>query len=136
LKKKVTGTAVMKNVIPRNIDDYIAGCPEHTREKLEEMRATIRKAAPGAEEIISYRMPAFNLNGILVYFAAQTRHIGFYPTPSGVAAFKDELGSYKSSKGAIQFPLDQPLPLELIARIVKFRVRENAERTKSIKKKI
>ena len=126
----------MKNVIPRNIDDYIAVCPAHTREKLEEMWATIRKAAPGAEEIISYRMPAFNLNGILVYFAAQTRHIGFYPTPSGVAAFKDELGSYKSSKGAIQFPLDQPLPLELIARIVKFRVRENAERTKSIKKKI
>jgi uncharacterized protein YdhG (YjbR/CyaY superfamily) len=126
----------MKNVIPRNIDDYIAGCPEHARDKLEEIRATIRKAAPGAEEKISYQMPAFDLNGILVYFAAQTRHIGFYPTSSGVTAFKDELGNYKSSTGAIQFPLDKPLPLGLIARIVKFRVRENAERIKSVKKKI
>ncbi len=124
-----------KTEIPRNIDEYIAGCPEHVREKLMELRATIRKAAPGAEEKISYRMPAFNLNGILVYFAAQTRHIGFYPTSSGVTAFKEELGDYKSSKGAIQFPLDQPLPLELITRIVKFRVRENSERLKSIKKK-
>ena len=101
-----------------------------------ELRATIRKAAPGAEEKISYRMPAFNLNGILVYFAAQTRHIGFYPTSSGVTAFKEELGDYKSSKGAIQFPIDRPLPLELITRIVKFRVRENTERAKSIKKKM
>ena len=125
-----------KTEIPRNIDEYIAGCPGHVREKLEEIRATIRKAAPGAEEIISYRMPAFNQNGILVYFAAQTRHIGFYPTSSGVRAFKDELGNYKSSKGAIQFPFDKPLPLGLITRIVKFRVRENAEQIKSIKKKM
>ena len=125
-----------KTEIPRNIDDYIAHCPEHVREKLEEIRATIRKAAPGADETISYRMPAFNQNGILVYFAAQTRHIGFYPTSSGVRAFKDELGNYKSSTGAIQFPLDKPLPLGLISRIVRFRVRENAERIKSIKKKM
>ena len=125
-----------KTEIPRNIDEYIAGCPENVRETLEEIRAIIRKAAPGAEEKISYHMPAFDLNGILVYFAAQTRHIGFYPTSSGVTAFQKELGSYKSSKGAIQFPLDQPLPLELIDRIVKFRVRENAERIKPIKKKM
>ena len=125
-----------KSEIPQNIDDYIAGCPGHVREKLEEIRAAIKKAAPGAEEKISYQMPAFDLNGILVYFAAQTRHIGFYPTSSGVRAFKDELGDYKSSTGAIQFPLDKPLPLGLIGRIVKFRVRENAERIKSIKKKM
>jgi uncharacterized protein YdhG (YjbR/CyaY superfamily) len=121
---------VKKTDIPRNIDEYIAGCPEGVREKLKELRATIKQAAPGAEEKISYRMPAFDLNGILVYFAAQTGHIGFYPTSSGVVAFKEELGNYKSSKGAIQFPHDRPLPLELITRIVKFRVRENTERVK------
>ena len=124
-----------KTEIPRNIDEYIAGCPEHVQEKLHELRATIIKAAPGAEEKISYRMPAFTLNGILVYFAAQTRHIGFYPTSSGVTAFKHEITGYKSSKGAIQFPLDKPLPLELIARIVKFRVRENVDDLKFSKKK-
>lgn len=124
-----------KTEIPLNIDEYIAGCPEQVRGKLMELRATIRKAAPGAEEKISYQMPAFNLNGILVYFAAQTRHVGFYPTSSGVTAFKEELGNYKSSKGAIQFPYDQQLPLELITRIVKFRVRENTKLLKSIKKK-
>jgi uncharacterized protein YdhG (YjbR/CyaY superfamily) len=129
------GTPVKKTDIPRNIDEYIAGCPGPVREKLEELRTTIKKAAPGVEEKISYGMPAFNINGILVYFAAQTRHIGFYPTPSGVAAFKEELGNYKSSKGAIQFPVDQPLPLGLITRIVKFRVSENAERIISAKKK-
>ena len=129
-------TPVKKTEIPLNIDEYIAVCPAHVREKLEELRAAIKKAAPGAEEKISYQMPAFDLNGILVYFAAQTRHIGFYPTSSGVTAFQKELGSYKSSKGTIQFPLDQPLPLELIDRMVKYRVRENAERIKSIKKKM
>lgn len=124
-----------KTEIPRNIDEYIAGCPEHVQEKLHELRATIIKAAPSAEEKISYRMPAFTLNGILVYFAAQTSHIGFYPTSSGVTAFKQEITGYKSSKGAIQFPLDKPLPLELITRIVKFRVKENSELIKSAKKK-
>jgi uncharacterized protein YdhG (YjbR/CyaY superfamily) len=126
---------VKKTEIPRNIDEYIAGCPEHVRGKLMELLAAVRKAAPGVEEKISYMMPAFDLNGILVYFAAQKRHIGFYPTSSGVTAFKEEIGNYKSSKGAIQFPIGQPLPLDLIARIVKFRVRENAERLKSKKKK-
>ena len=124
-----------KAIIPKNIDEYIAGCPEHVREKLKELRATIKKVAPGAEEKISYQMPAFYLNGILVYFAAQTRHIGFYPTSSGVAAFKQEITGYKSSKGAIQFPVDKPLPLDLIARIVQFKVRENSDLIKSTKKK-
>ena len=124
-----------ETIIPKNIDEYIAACPEHVQEKLHELRATIIKAAQGAEEKISYRMPAFTLNGILVYFAAQTRHIGFYPTSSGVKAFIKELGSYKTSKGAIQFPLDKPLPVELISRIVKFRVRENSDHSKSPTKK-
>ena len=123
-------------IISKNIDEYIAGYPEDIQGKLRDLRATIKEAAPGAEEKISYQMPAFNLNGILVYFAVQTRHIGFYPTSSGVMAFKEELGSYKSSKGAIQFPLDKPLPLELIARIVRFRVRENSERIKSIRNRM
>jgi len=127
---------VKKSEVSQNIDEYIAGCPQEIQGKLKELRATIKKAAPGAEEKISYHLPAFNLNGILVYFAAQSRHIGFYPTSSGVAAFKKEITGYKTSKGAIQFPLDKSLPLELIARIVKFRVRENAERIKSVKKKI
>ncbi len=124
-----------KSEVSQNIDEYIAGCPEDIQGKLKELRATIKKAAPGAEEKISYHMPAFNLNGILVYFAAQSRHIGFYPTSSGVTAFKKEITGYKTSKGAIQFPLDKPIPHELVARIVKFRVRENADRLKSVKKK-
>ncbi len=124
-----------KTAIPRNIDEYITGCPEDIQGKLTELRETIKKAAPGAEEKISYQMPAFTLNGILVYFAAQTRHIGFYPTSSGVKAFIKELGNYKTSKGAIQFPLDKTLPLELIARIVKFRVLENSDHLKSARKK-
>jgi len=126
---------VKKTAIPRDIDEYISGCPEDIQGKLKELRETIRKAAPGVEEKISYMMPAFTLNGILVYFAAQSRHIGFYPTSSGVKAFINELGSYKTSKGAIQLPLNSPLPLELITRIVKFRVRENADGLKFSKKK-
>jgi uncharacterized protein YdhG (YjbR/CyaY superfamily) len=113
---------------PANIDKYIGGFPTPVQSKLKVLRKTIKKAAPGAEEKISYRMPAFYLNGILVYFAAQTRHIGFYPTSSGVTAFKKELADYKTSKGAIQFPLDRPLPLELITRIVQYRVHENSKK--------
>ncbi|MGB8359345.1 MAG: DUF1801 domain-containing protein [Bacteroidales bacterium] len=122
--------------IPENTDEYIAGFPENIQRKLNDLRAAIRKAAPGAEESISYRMPAYKLNGVLVYFAAQKNHIGFYPTSSGVIAFKKELAEYKTSKGAVQFPLDKPIPLKLVSTIVKFRVKENSERIKSIKKKL
>jgi uncharacterized protein YdhG (YjbR/CyaY superfamily) len=121
--------------IPRNTDEYIAGFPENTQKMLNELRSAIRKAAPEAEETISYRMPAYRLNGVLVYFAAQKNHIGFYPTSSGVDAFREELSAYKTSKGAIQFPLDEPIPLKLVSAIVKFRVKENTQFIKSIEKK-
>lgn len=109
----------------KNIDEYIALQPENVRGKLEEIRLEIKRAAPMAEEVISYKMPAFRFKGVLVYFATAKNHIGFYPTPSGIVAFKDEMEEYKSSKGAVQFPLDKPLPLDLIRRIVEFRVKEN-----------
>jgi uncharacterized protein YdhG (YjbR/CyaY superfamily) len=111
--------------VPENIDEYIANFPVHIQEKLNELRAIIKKAAPEAEEKISYQMPAFTLKGILVYFAGYTNHIGFYPTSSGVETFKDELAGFKSSKGTIQFPIDKPLPADLITRIVIFRSKEN-----------
>ena len=108
-----------------SIDEYIALFPEETQKILQELRAAIKAAAPGAQEKISYQMPAFTQNGILVYFAAWKNHIGFYPTSSGTQAFKQELSIYESSKGSVKFPLDKPLPLELISKIVKFRVAEN-----------
>jgi len=108
-----------------SIDEYIATFPEDIQKILEELRQTIKASAPEASEKISYQMPTFFLKGNLVHFAAHPHHIGFYPTPSGIEAFQQELSVYKSSKGAVQFPLDRPLPLELIARIVKFRVAEN-----------
>lgn len=111
--------------LPIDIDDYIAAFPVHIQHILEELRSAIKKAAPGVEEKISYQMPAFELKGILVYFAAHKNHIGFYPTSSGVEVFKKELSGYNYSKGAIQFPLDKPLPLSLITKIVTFRVKEN-----------
>lgn len=111
--------------IPGNIEEYISGFPEPVQIKLREIRAAIRKAAPDAKEKISYRMPAFTLNGMLVYFAAHTNHIGFYPMSAAIDAFKKELSDYKRSKGTIQFPLDKPLPKGLITRIIKFRVAEN-----------
>lgn len=110
------------------IDDYIATVPEDVQSRLQKLRTVIHTAAPDATEKISYQMPTFYLNGNLVHFAALKNHIGFYPTPSGIENFKEELKSYKSSKGAVQFPLDQPLPLDLIARIVQFRVTENTHR--------
>jgi uncharacterized protein YdhG (YjbR/CyaY superfamily) len=114
--------------VPANIQEYIANFPVQIQQKLEELRAAIKKAAPGAEEKISYHMPAFVLNGILVYFAAYSNHIGFYPTSTGVKAFQDELVGFKSSKGAIQFPINKPLPLDLITRIVIYRSNENVIR--------
>ena len=97
---------------------------------MKKLRQTIRKAAPEAEEVISYQMPAYKLQGMLVYFAAYKNHIGFYPTGSGIFAFKKELSIYECSKGTVRFPLDKPLPLGLIGKIVKFRVKENLEKKK------
>jgi uncharacterized protein YdhG (YjbR/CyaY superfamily) len=112
----------------KTIDDYIAICPADIREILNDLRNTIRKAAPKAEEKISYQMPAFAQKGILVYFAAQKEHIGFYPTSSGVEAFKEELSGYSTSKGVVRFPYGKQLPLKLISEIVRFRVMENLEK--------
>ena len=121
------------------IDAYIAQFPSEVQEKLRSLRKIIRDAAPGAEEKISYRMPTFVLHGNLVYFAAFKHHVGLYPAPSGIEAFLPELAAYRSGKGSIQFPIDRPLPAELIARIVRFRVAENmkkaGERRKNTAKK-
>lgn len=111
-----------------SIDAYIAAFPAEIQKMLSELRATIQAAAPAAEEKISYQMPAFALNGNLVYFAAFKNHIGFYPTASGIAAFQKELSAYQGSKGSVHFPLDKPLPLKLVTRIVKFRVAENTKK--------
>jgi uncharacterized protein YdhG (YjbR/CyaY superfamily) len=113
-----------------NVDAYIRSFPANIRVILQQIRETIRKAAPEAEECISYQMPAYKLNGPLVYFAPAKNHIGFYPTASGIEAFKSEFSGYKWSKGAVQFPIDQPLPLELIDLIVRFRVAVNTQKQK------
>jgi uncharacterized protein YdhG (YjbR/CyaY superfamily) len=110
---------------PKTIDEYIIGFPPDVREILQKIRMTIHEAAPDAEEKISYQMPTFFLKGNLVHFAAFKEHIGFYPVPSGIEKFKKELSVYKQGKGSVQFPLDQPMPYELISKIVKFRVEES-----------
>jgi uncharacterized protein YdhG (YjbR/CyaY superfamily) len=109
-----------------SIEEYVALFPPNVQAILREIRRVIKEAAPEAEEKISYRMPTFYLNGNLVHFAAHTNHIGFYPTPSGIEAFKDELSSYKWAKGSVQFPLDRPMPFDVIKRIVEFRVKESS----------
>jgi len=119
--------------VARNIDEYIAGFPKEIQKLLQQMRKTIQKAAPQAEETINYAMPTFILFGNLVHFAGYKNHIGFYPAPSGIEAFKKELSVYAGAKGSVQFPLDKPLPLELVTKIVQFRVAENLE--KAAKKK-
>jgi len=113
---------------PNTIDEYIDGFPVEIQRILQKIRMTIKEAAPEAEETIKYAIPTFVLNGNLVHFAAFKNHIGFYPIPTGIEAFKKELSVYKQGKGSIQFPLDQPMPLNLITRIVKFRVKENTEK--------
>jgi len=118
-----------------DIDKYIAGFPKDTQKLLEQLRATIMKAAPKAEEVISYQMPAYKYHGMLVYFAAYENHIGFYPTPSGIEYFKKELSVFKNAKGSVQFPLDKPLPIQLITKIVAFRVKENLEKAEMKMKK-
>src|SRR3989304_3823711 len=107
----------------KTIDEYIATFPKNVQSILEELRQAIRNSAPKAEEAISYQMPTFKLNGNLVYFAAFKNHIGFYPTSSAIAAFKEELSDYKVSKGTIRFPLDKPIPFDLVKKIVKYRVK-------------
>lgn len=109
----------------KNIDDYIATFPENVQHKLNELRSAIKESAPEAEEAISYGMPTFKLNGNLVHFAAYKRHIGFYPTHSGILAFEEKLSVYKHSKGAVQFPIDGPIPLDMVREMVRFRVKEN-----------
>lgn len=116
-----------------NTDEYIACFPIATQIILKQIRKTILLAAPKAEELISYQMPAFKQNGVLVYFAAYKNHIGFYPTASGIVAFQDEITEFKSSKGAIQFPINKPMPLDLIIRMVKYRI--EADEIKFKKKK-
>ena len=117
----------------RSIDEYISAFPEPIQKKLSELRALIRQTAPAAQEKISYQMPTFYLNGNLVHFAAYSAHIGFYPTPSAIAGFSRDLAKCKTSKGAVQFPLEQSLPRELIKRIVRFRVGQNTAKGKKNK---
>ena len=116
----------IKITAAKNTDDYIRQFPEKQQAALEQIRKAIKAAAPTAAEVISYQMPAYQLNGMLVYFAGYENHVGFYPTPSGIEAFKKELAVYKGAKGSVQFPIDKPLPLGLIKKIVQFRIKENA----------
>ena len=116
-----------------NTDEYLAGFSGETRKQLEEIRAIIKTAAPEAKEVISYGMPAFKMNSVIVYFAGYANHIGFYPTGTGIAAFQNEISGYKNSKGAVQFPIDKPLPKELITKMVHFKIEE--DRAKALAKK-
>ena len=126
----------MKTTKPvRTIDEYIAGFPKDIQEILEKIRGTIRKAAPDAEEAISYNMPTFRLNGYLIYFAAYKEHVAIYPAPRGNEEFKEELASYEGGKGTVRFPLHKPIPFDLIRRIVKFRVKVNQARIEERAKK-
>ena len=123
-----------KTTIPKDVDEYLLGFPEEVKLKLEQLRQTISKAAPAAGEMISYGMPGYQYYGMLVYFAGYKNHIGFYATPTGHDAFKKELSVYKEEKGSVQFPLTEKLPLSLVTKIVKFRVKQNLERTRLLKK--
>jgi len=119
----------------QNIDEYIAGFPDDIQRILQKIRTTIKRAAPEAEEAISCQMPTFRLDGNLVHFAAFKHHIGLYPTPSGTQRFRAELSPYETGKGSIRFPLDKPIPYDLITTIVKFRAKENLERAKAKRRK-
>lgn len=111
------------------MDEYIAAFPKNIQDILERLRRVIRESAPESDETINYGIPTFKLNGNLVHFAAFKRHIGFYPTPSAVVAFKKELSPYKQAKGSVQFPIDQPIPFDLVKKIVRFKVKENSAQT-------
>lgn len=125
----------MDRIKPENINEYISQFPEDVQDKLEKLRRVIREAAPDAEEKISYQMPTFAQEGNLVHFAAYDSHIGFYPTPSGIEQFKEQLSVYKGGKGSVQFPLDQPIPYDLVSEITAFRVRENLEKARAKRNK-
>jgi uncharacterized protein YdhG (YjbR/CyaY superfamily) len=120
----------MKRKTPKDFDDYADRFPREVQQLLRKMRLTIRKAAPKAAEKISYGIPAFTFNGMLVWFAAFRGHMGFYPGAGAVATFKKELSAYKRAKGSVQFPLDQPLPLAVVSRMVKYRVKQNLRKKK------
>jgi len=124
-----------KQVAPGTIDEYIDAAPKEVQPILRRVRSTIRKAAPGAQEAIKYQLPTFTLDGNLVHFGAFKDHIGFYPTPSGTAKFKRELSVYAGAKGSIRFPLDRPIPYDLITRIVEFRVKETMDKAAAKAKK-
>ena len=115
-------------VAAKNVSEYLEAFPPGMRKTLQQLRQTIKAAAPRAEEMISYRMPAYRYKGMLVYFGGYQNHIGFYPVSSAIAKFKNELSKYKTSKGTVQFSPDEPLPLGLIRKMVKFRVKENEEK--------
>ena len=121
--------------VAKNIDEYIERFPEEVQIIMQKLRATIKKAAPGAEEVISYQIPAFKYHGMLVYFAGYKNHIGFYPTSTPMEVFKDRLVNYKTSKGAIQFPIEKAIPLTLVKDIVKFKINENLEKESAKLKK-
>ena len=125
----------MKTTQAEDIDAYIAGFPEDIQKRLASMRDAIHKAAPEAKEDIKYAIPTFTLSGNLVHFAAFKNHIGFYPAPTGIEAFKKETAPYQAGKGSLQFPLDKPLPLALVTKIVKYRVKENLKKSTAKTKK-
>jgi|SRR5450432_1519478 uncharacterized protein YdhG (YjbR/CyaY superfamily) len=112
----------------KTVEEYLSALPQPAKGLLQEFRKTIKKAAPGAEELISYNIPAFKLEGMLVWYAAHRAHIGFYPRASAIEAFKKELSAYKGAKGSVQFPLDKKIPFTLIGKMVKYRVKENLEK--------
>lgn len=117
-----------KSPAPKNVDEYIQAFPEDVQARLQALRAAIKKAAPDADEVISYLMPAYKYHGMLVYFAGYKNHIGFYPGAGGITAFKKELSVYKGAKGSVQFPHELLMPLSLVTKIVKFRVKQNLEK--------
>lgn len=135
MKKAPAKNLPYGNIKFKTVDEYMLSLPETERERLEELRMIITQAAPGAEELISYNIPAFKLNGLLVFYAAYKKHIGFYPTASPIKFFEKELTGFKVSKGAIQFPIDKSIPKALVKKIVKFRVEQNLNKQKAKEKK-
>lgn len=124
----------MQNIKYNTIDEYISSFPKDIQKMLGDVRSAIGKAAPEAAEAVSYGIPTFKLNGNLVHFAAFKNHIGFYPTPNGIEEFEKELSVYKQGKGSVQFPVNKPLPLDLISKMVKYRIKKNSEKNATKKK--